>query len=190
MTPAASSVRFQTKSGELIVTREGSLLSMNFPARPPIECNHVHPRLLEALGGSSELVLGARDYLVVYRTEDEVRALQPNMQLLCETDRFAVIVTAPGTRSDFVSRFFAPAKGVPEDPVTGSAHCTLIPYWAKRLRKSKLHALQVSPRGGELWCEDLGDRVSMAGSAVCYLEGTISVEQPNERAATSGSDHL
>jgi predicted PhzF superfamily epimerase YddE/YHI9 len=110
------------------------------------------------------------------------------MQLLCEADRFGVIVTAPGTRSDFVSRFFAPAKGVPEDPVTGSAHCTLIPYWAKRLQKSKLHALQISPRGGELWCEDLGHRVSMAGSAVCFLEGTISIGQ--RLAATSGSDHL
>jgi PhzF family phenazine biosynthesis protein len=184
---SSKSVRFQTKSGELIVSRGGDLLSMNFPSRPPRECD-VHSRLIEALGATPELVLAGRDYLVVYRTEEEVRALRPNMQLLCEADRFGVIVTAPGTRSDFVSRFFAPAKGVPEDPVTGSAHCTLIPYWAKRLQKSKLHALQISPRGGELWCEDLGHRVSMAGSAVCFLEGTISIGQ--RLAATSGSDHL
>ena len=169
------------------MTREGDLLSMNLPSRPPEDCE-VNPRLIEALGAKPERVLGARDYLVVYSSEDEVRALQPNMDLLRTLDRLATIVTAPGKRSDFLSRFFAPAKGVPEDAVTGSAHCTLIPYWAKRLGKSKLHALQASPRGGELWCEDLGKRVSLAGSAVCYLEGTISIGKPNERAATSGSD--
>ena len=84
-----------------------------------------------------------------------------------------MIVTAPGTQSDFVSRFFAPAKGVPEDPVTGSAHCTLIPYWSKRLGKKKLHAQQVSPRGGELWCEDRGERVTISGKAIRFLEGDI-----------------
>jgi predicted PhzF superfamily epimerase YddE/YHI9 len=189
LAPHASRVRFQTKSGELIVKREGELLSMNFPARPPEECL-VHGRLVEALGAWPELVLAARDYLVVYRSEEEVRALKPNMQLLCDVDRFAVIVTAPGRRSDFVSRFFAPSKGVPEDPVTGSAHCTLIPYWAKRLGKSKLHAQQVSPRGGELWCQDLNSRVSMAGAAVCFLEGTITVETPGELSAASGSHNL
>jgi len=174
LTPSENRVRFQTKSGELIVERKDGLLSMNFPARPPAECA-VHPRLIEALGSKPETVLAARDYLVIYSSEEQVRAIKPNMQLLTETDRFAVIITAPGDRSDFVSRFFAPAKGVPEDPVTGSAHCTLIPYWAKRLGKSKLHARQVSARGGELWCEDLGARVSMAGSAVSFLEGTITL---------------
>lgn len=173
LTPSETSVRFQTKSGELVVTLNDGLFSMDFPSRPPEECE-VHAGLLEALGGQPATVLGARDYLVVYRTEGEVRALRPNFQALCDMDRFAVIVTAPGESADFVSRFFAPAKGVPEDPVTGSAHCTLIPYWAKRLGKSKLHALQVSPRGGELWCEDRGDRVQLSGSAVCFLEGTIT----------------
>jgi len=133
----------------------------------------VHPRLLEALGGKPEAVLAARDYLAVYATEDEVRKLEPDMQLLTQVDKFAVIVTAPGKDVDFVSRFFAPAKGVPEDPVTGSAHCTLIPYWSKRLGKKKLHAYQVSRRGGELWCEDRGDRVTMSGKAARFLEGTI-----------------
>jgi predicted PhzF superfamily epimerase YddE/YHI9 len=97
------------------------------------------------------------------------------MQKLCKIDRFACIATAPGEDCDFVSRFFAPAKGVPEDPVTGSSHTTLIPYWSARLGKKKMFARQVSPRGGELWCEDLGDRVKMAGKAVPYLEGWIEV---------------
>jgi predicted PhzF superfamily epimerase YddE/YHI9 len=109
----------------------------------------------------------------VYGSEDEVRALKPSMEGLLNIDRFATIVTAPGKQVDFVSRFFAPGKGVPEDPVTGRAHCTLIPYWSKRLGKKKLHALQVSPRGGELWCEDRGDRVTISGRAVRFLEGTI-----------------
>ena len=172
LTPAATSVRFLTRSGELIVRRDADLLRMDFPSRPPIPCPP-NAKLMEALGGQPEEILGARDYLVVYRSEDEVRALKPNMQLLCDIDRFAVIVTGPGKDCDFVSRFFAPSKGVPEDPVTGSAHCTLIPYWSKRLGKNRLHARQVSERGGELWCEDRGDRVSMAGKAVCFLEGAI-----------------
>lgn len=167
-------VRFTTKSGELVVTRDGDRLTMDFPARPPVECA-VHPDLIAALGGSPERVLSARDYLVVYRTEDEVRALKPNMDRLVQTDRFAVIVTAPGRDVDFVSRFFAPSQGIPEDPVTGSAHTTLIPYWSERLGKKELHALQVSPRGGELWCVDRGDRVSISGTAVRFLTGTIEV---------------
>ena len=101
--------------------------------------------------------------------------MKPNMERLGAIDRFATIITAPGSDCDFVSRFFAPAMGVPEDPVTGSAHCTLIPYWAKRLGKSKMFARQISPRGGEIWCEDRGERVSIAGKAVAYLEGTIVV---------------
>lgn len=180
LTPGESRVRFRTKSGELAIERRDGLLSMDFPARPAAECQ-VHPGLLEALGGKPERVLGARDYLVVYSSEAEVRALRPDMEKLSVLDRFAVIVTAPGERSDFVSRFFAPSKGVPEDPVTGSAHCTLIPYWAERLGKRKLHALQVSARGGELWCEDLGERVRMAGGAVCFLEGTLRLDEPASR---------
>jgi PhzF family phenazine biosynthesis protein len=172
LAPAAKSVRFETKSGALIVTRDGDLLSLDFPARPPAECE-VYPQLVAALGGQPETILAARDYLAVYSSEDEVRKLAPNMEMLMQIDRFAVIVTAPGKQVDFVSRFFAPAKGVPEDPVTGSAHCTLIPYWSKRLGKKKLHAQQVSARGGELWCEDRGDRVIISGKAVRFLEGSI-----------------
>jgi predicted PhzF superfamily epimerase YddE/YHI9 len=120
-------------------------------------------------------VLKARDHLTVFETEAEVRALRPDMEKLRRLDSFAVIATAPGDSADFVSRFFAPAVGIPEDPVTGSAHCTLIPYWARRLGRSRLHAQQVSARGGELGCEDLGERVRIAGSAVLFLEGTITL---------------
>jgi PhzF family phenazine biosynthesis protein len=170
--PGAASVKFQSKSGTLTVTRDGDLLSLDFPARPPAECQ-AYAQLVPALGGKPEKVLAADDYLVVYGSEDEVRALQPKMDALMHIDRFAVIVTAPGKEVDFVSRFFAPAKGVPEDPVTGRAHCTLIPYWSKRLGKRTLHALQVSKRGGELWCEDRADRVTISGKAALFFQGTI-----------------
>jgi predicted PhzF superfamily epimerase YddE/YHI9 len=113
--------------------------------------------------------------MAVLGCEAEVRALRPDMARLSALDRFGFAVTAPGETVDFVSRFFAPNLGVPEDPVTGSAHCTLIPYWAERLGKDRLHALQASPRGGELFCERRGPRVSIAGQAVTYLEGTITI---------------
>jgi predicted PhzF superfamily epimerase YddE/YHI9 len=138
----------------------------------PVECQ-VHPELITAMGGEPQTVLAAREYLVVYGTEDEVRALTPDMNILSKVDHFAVIATAPGKDVDFISRFFAPKQGIPEDPVTGSAHCTLIPYWSKRLGKKKLHAYQASARGGELWCEDRGERVTISGKAVQFLEGTI-----------------
>jgi PhzF family phenazine biosynthesis protein len=170
----SSRVSFQSKSGELIVDREGDLYALDFPARPPAECPF-DPALIEALGAKPKQILAARDYLCVFENEEEVRALKPNMDKLAAIDRFATIVTAPGTDCDFVSRFFAPAKGVPEDPVTGSAHCTLIPYWSKRLGRTKLHARQVSKRGGELFCEHRGDRVKIAGKAVKFLEGHIEV---------------
>ena len=120
-------------------------------------------------------VWAARDYMALYDTAGEVEGLVPDMAALAKVDRFAVIVSAPGRDCDFVSRFFAPAKGVPEDPVTGSAHCTLVPYWSRRLGKRKLFARQVSRRGGELWCEDRGERVAISGRAVLVLEGTFAV---------------
>jgi PhzF family phenazine biosynthesis protein len=172
--PALDRVAFDTRSGELVVTRDGALLSMDFPSRKPEPCA-VDSRLKQSLGGKPLHVLGSRDYFVVYGSEDEIRALTPDFRELTKMDRFATIVTAPGKSVDFVSRFFAPAAGVDEDPVTGSAHCSLIPYWAGQLGKSKLTALQVSPRGGELWCEDLGERVKISGHAVEYLRGTIFV---------------
>lgn len=167
-------IGFDTRSGRMWVTREGSRLALDFPSRPPAPCE-VFPGLLPALGGDPVEVLAGRDYFVVYNTAAEVLALQPDMAALCQIDRFAVIVTAPGDDCDFVSRFFAPAKGVPEDPVTGSAHCSLIPYWAARLGKNALFARQVSKRGGELHCELQGERVRIAGEGVLYLEGSIEV---------------
>lgn len=174
--PGRTRVAFDSRSGELVVTKEGDLLALDFPSRPPQRVEPC-PGLLEALGGKPEEVWASRDYMVTYATAEEVLALKPNMLALCGLDRFAVIVTAPGGTQgvDFVSRFFAPEAGVPEDPVTGSAHCTLIPYWAERLGRTKLAARQVSPRGGELDCELQGERVRIAGRAVLYLRGTITI---------------
>lgn len=166
-------LRFETKSGELAVYRAGDKLALNFPARPPQPVD-ADKNLVPALGDPKPLeILGARDYLIRYETADQVRALRPNMEALKQIDRFAFIATAPGADCDFVSRFFAPAKGVPEDPVTGSAHCTLIPYWAQQLNKTEFHARQISPRGGDLFCKLLGDRVEIAGHAALFLKGTI-----------------
>jgi len=170
--PAREEVRFQTRSGELVVRRNGDLLAMDFPAREPWRCE-CPIALSQALGKPPLELWEARDYMAVYESEEQVRALAPDMGALVAVGHFAVIVTAPGREADFVSRFFAPAAGVPEDPVTGSAHCTLVPYWARRLAKTQLHARQVSARGGELFCEYRGERVTIAGRAVRYLEGTI-----------------
>jgi PhzF family phenazine biosynthesis protein len=175
--PGRDSVSFRTlKAGTLAVSRRGSdLLEMDFPARPavPVEAP---AGLVAALGGAPQAVLRARDHLVVYGSAAEVAALDPDLAALAEVDCWAAIVTAPGDNGvDFVSRFFAPAQGVPEDPVTGSAHCTLTPYWAARLGKAELEARQISRRGGALRCALDGDRVSIAGRAVLYLEGKISV---------------
>jgi PhzF family phenazine biosynthesis protein len=172
--PAAEAVRFRTRSGELVVRRKGELLSMDFPARSPKQCAP-DAALAAALGRPPGELQASRDYLAVYESEEDVRALAPDMKALAAVGHFAVIVTAPGRAVDFVSRFFAPASGVDEDPVTGSAHCTLVPYWAKRLQKDELRALQVSSRGGELFCRNLGERVEIAGRAIPYLEGHIKI---------------
>jgi PhzF family phenazine biosynthesis protein len=168
-------VRFRSKSGPLRVTAEGERLALDFPSRPAEPADGAMGRLCEALGRRPAGILAARDYLAVYETEEEVRALEPDMAKVAALDRMGVIATAPGRECDFVSRFFAPQVGVPEDPVTGSAHCTLTPYWSTRLGKPRLFARQISRRGGELWCEDQGDRVRIAGRAVKFLDGTIEV---------------
>lgn len=167
-------VRFDTKSGELRVRQQDGRLVLDFPARPPHPTASA-PGLISALGGNPAEILAAHDYLVCYKSEEEVRSLSPDMEALKKIDCFAFIVTAPGRGCDFVSRFFAPAKGIPEDPVTGRAHCTLIPYWASRLGKTTLFARQVSARGGELWCKLAGERVEIAGQAALFLRGTISI---------------
>ena len=174
--PQRERVSFHTaKAGTLVVNRRADMLVMDFPAWPAVPVA-APPRLFAALGGTPREVLRARDHLVLYGSAAEIAALTPDLAALAKVDCWAVIVTAPGENGiDFVSRFFAPAQGVPEDPVTGSAHCTLVPYWAKRLGKTELEARQLSRRGGALSCALDGDRVSIAGKAVLYLEGRISV---------------
>ena len=169
-------VSFSTRSGMLTVEQAGNLLSMDFPARPAAVCEPPAD-LLAGLGRQPSAVRLARDYMAVFDHEDDILALQPRMDLLAGLEATGIIVTAPGRRTDFVSRFFAPRVGVPEDPVTGSSHSTLIPYWSERLRKKTLTALQLSRRGGEIFCEDLGSRVKIAGKAVLYLKGTIFIEE-------------
>ena len=169
-----SAVRFQTKSGLLTGTCERELLTLDFPARPAIPCP-TPPDLIAGLGATPLVTAKARDYLAVFDSEQTVRNLKPDMAALLRLDCLGIIATAPGKQCDFVSRFFAPRAGVPEDPVTGSAHCTLIPYWAERLARMKLHARQVSPRGGELYCDLRGERVNIAGCAVTYFTGFLQV---------------
>lgn len=169
-----STLQFHTCSGDLFVSREDDLLSMDFPAQPPEPCEPPEA-LLAGLGKKPVAILASVDYFAVYENEGVVRAISPDFTLLQQVGRRGVIVTAKGDTADFVSRFFAPSYGVPEDPVTGSAHCALVPYWAERLQKRRLHAHQVSERGGELFCEFRGDRVKIAGRAVKYLEGEITV---------------
>lgn len=166
--------RFETLSGQLVVRPKGERLELDLPSRPPSPCP-LPAGLVAALGAEPRSVLLARKLLCVFDSEAEVRALRPDLEAVARIDVMGVIATAPGEDCDFVSRFFAPRVGVPEDPVTGSAHCSLVPYWAERLAKRELFARQVSERGGELWCELRGDRVGVAGAAVTYLHGTLHV---------------
>lgn len=167
-------VRFESKSGTLRVAHEEKILVLDFPARPGEACD-APPALVEGLGREPAETYRARDYMAVFGTQAEVEELDPDMELLKEVVSLGVIATAPGDEVDFVSRFFAPTVGIPEDPVTGSAHCTLIPYWSARLDKQVLHARQVSARGGELYCQDAGERVRIGGRAVTYLAGEIEL---------------
>lgn len=169
-------IRFQTQSaGTLTVTRNNNRYTLNFPSRVAIPA--IAPDgLIAVMGGDAPLeILKSRDYMFVYPTEQDVLNLTPDFAALANLDVMGVIATAPGSTSDFVSRFFIPAAGINEDPVTGSAHCNLIPYWAEKLNKPQLHAYQVSQRKGELWCELKGDRVLMTGESVTYLKGEIYV---------------
>ncbi|WP_409253827.1 PhzF family phenazine biosynthesis protein [Bacillus sp. SCS-153A] len=167
-------VNFHTKSGILEVVKEGALLSLLFPSRPGVKCE-APEELIKGLGKEPKEVYKARDYLAVYESEQEILNLDVNFEEFKKLDALGVIVTAKGQDVDFVSRFFAPKAGINEDPVTGSAHCTLVPYWKSVLQKNELKAMQLSERGGKLYCEDLGDKIKMAGEAVAYLEGYISV---------------
>ena len=166
-------ITFETRSGDLFVERKGKQLEMNFPASPPTP-RELPETLVKGLGQRPIEVLAAGDYLAVFDSEATIRAISPDMALLGQLDLRGVIITAPGTDVDFVSRFFAPKFGIPEDPVTGSAHCTLAPYWAGRLGKRLLSARQVSKRCGSLTCELKGDRVLLSGSAVTVMEAEIT----------------
>ncbi len=172
--PAVTHFRFQTLSGELTVARAGDLYTLDFPVRLP-QPSPPRPDLAAALGATPlEHYTGAFE-LAVFASEADVRALQPDCRALAAIPHFALLCTAPGDSVDFVSRFFAPGAGIDEDPVTGSAHCMLTPYWAQRLGKNQLTARQISPRVGDLWCEAKGDRVLISGHGVLYLEGAIEV---------------
>jgi PhzF family phenazine biosynthesis protein len=166
---------FQSHSGgELKVDRSGDRLVLDFPSRPAEACE-APAKLAEGLRAQPREVFKGRDYLAVFEREADVAAISPEFDIVAELDANGVIVTAPGDDCDFVSRYFAPRVGVPEDPVTGSVRCALIPYWSKRLGKTKLHARQLSKRGGELFCEDRGARVGIGGTAVTYVEGTLQL---------------
>jgi PhzF family phenazine biosynthesis protein len=169
------SVEFASKSGVLRVRRDAELLVLDFPG-DTIHAVEAPGCLVESIGREpAECLKGKTDYLLVYASEDDVRALSPDFADLAMVPARGVIVTAPGKDVDFVSRFFGPQVGVNEDPVTGSAHTTLTPYWAKRLGKTDLAAKQLSKRGGSLRCRLAGDRVEIAGRAVPYLEGWITI---------------
>lgn len=166
-------VRFETRSGTLLVSRSGDLLTMNFPVRP-LEQVSQEKEIGAAIGAVPETTFrSAKNYLAVLDSEQHVRDLSPDIPAVKALGVNGVIVTAPGERVDFVSRYFAPGAGIDEDPVTGSAHCTLTPYWVARLDKNPLDAEQVSKRGGRLKCELNGDRVYISGRAVMYARGTI-----------------
>ena len=165
---------FSTASGELRVTDKKGLLTLDFPSTPPSPAE-AKSELIQGLGMRPKEVHKSRDYLALYESEDDILSLEPNFEVLRELDCLGVIVTAKGKNSDFVSRFFAPAVGINEDPVTGSAHTTLIPLWAARLNKKVLHAYQLSKRKGELFCEDAGERVKIGGHAVTFFKGEITL---------------
>lgn len=172
--PQAREARFQTQSGRLTVTRDGDWLTLHFPAKPPYACE-LPEALAQGLGVTPRETWRADHYLAVLDSEEQLRALVPDLQILRQLPTRSVIVTAPSRDFDFVSRYFVPGAGL-EDPVTGAAHCTLFPYWGKRLGKQKLHAKQISARGGELWGVVDGDTVHMSGQARLYLAGTISLD--------------
>ena len=172
--PELDTVTFASRSGPLTVTRQDDRLALDLPAYASRRIE-TPPLLGEALGATPvETWLGVK-MMALFEREEEVVALAPDFTKVARIEAFGVIATAPGARSDFASRYFVPQAGVNEDPVTGAAHCQLTPYWAKRLGRPKLHARQVSKRGGELWCEDRGARVTLAGHAVTFLRGKIEV---------------
>ena len=174
--PARNQVVFHSASGPLTVRRSGEAYVMDFPARLS-ESVAAPAGMAEALGSKPvEVWVNAFNYMAIFESEQELRDLAPDMPAVARLDRSGVIVTAPGDRAhDFVSRYFAPQKGIPEDPVTGSAHCMLAPYWGKRLGKTEMLAYQASRRGGEVLCRIVNDRIELEGTCVFYLEGEAEI---------------
>lgn len=167
-------ITFETLGGILTVEQKGSLLVMDFPAVPPKPCAPPGA-LIAGLGQKLFEVLTADDYVVVFDSEDAIRSVKPDFAKLATLDLRGVAITARGHDVDFVSRFFAPKFGIPEDPVTGSAHCELTPYWSAKLGKQVLSARQISKRGGDVQCELKGNRVGLAGHAVTFMEAEIFI---------------
>lgn len=185
--PDARAINFHTLSGILSVVKKDELYEMDFPARKP---EPVEKTLLmqQAIGVPVQEAHLSRDLLLLVENEQQVKTIQPNFELLKQLpDGFAVIVTAKGEQVDFVSRFFAPKAGIPEDPVTGSSHSTLIPFWSEKLNKSEMVARQLSKRGGTLFCKNDGERVKIAGKAALYLQGTINVESLRKESSLQAS---
>lgn len=178
--PTLSEVYFKSKSGPLSVRRKGELFTLDFPSRPGQRVDPTED-LIQGLRIIPQETYLARDYLCIVDGEEQVVNCSPKWSLLQHLPSFGIIVSAPGKDCDFVSRVFFPTDSILEDPVTGSAHCTLIPYWSKRLNKRTLHARQISERSGELFCEDKGERVYIAGSAVLYSKGTIFIPEAAEQ---------
>jgi PhzF family phenazine biosynthesis protein len=171
----ADRIDFQSRSGILSVSKAGELLLMDFPADNPVKIE-APARIVDALAANPiEAYKGRSDFLFVFNTEDEIKAIHPDFRKLSVEGVRGIMITAPGKSVDFVSRFFAPGVGIDEDPVTGSAHTTLIPYWSKRLGKTEMNAIQASRRGGVINCKIRGDRVVIGGEAVTFLEGVITI---------------
>jgi predicted PhzF superfamily epimerase YddE/YHI9 len=175
LVPKTDLVRFKTHfSGMLSVQRAGDMLAMDLPSLPPWACANPPVELAEGLGKTPASVLQIEDnYFAVYDSPEGITEIRPDFRVLEKLHPFGVAVTAPAEDCDFVSRYFAPSYGIPEDPVTGSTHCSLAPYWAQRLDKKKLHARQLSERGGELWCEVEEERVFLKGTAVLTVHGEL-----------------
>lgn len=177
--PGLQTVGFETRlSGALTVSKDGEMYAMDLPAIFGKPCAKLPEGLIRSLRPASPpstVLEGNETYILVYENEDAIQNIRPDFASLEQLHPFAVMVTAPGRKSDFVSRYFAPSYGVPEDPVTGSAHCALTPYWAERLGKTHLLARQLSERGGELWCELAGKRVIIKGNAVLTLQGSLQI---------------
>ena len=170
-------IEFNIQSGDVLsVNRKNNLLNMNFPAYKPEIVDQSLDDLYDAFGVRPTLFLYCKYGLAVFNNEEEIIKIIPKLNVIKKLPYDGIIITAPGENVDFVSRFFAPKFGIPEDPVTGGAHCELIPYWSKRLNKKNMIAKQLSKRGGVIYCSYLGDRVIIGGKAITYMQGELLLD--------------